>query len=69
MVAPSSSTAVLATIAFLGLPYLAAAGRNLAVRTLSGARAVLPIALVVIVVAPPALFCGALLLGRESTEN
>ncbi|HET7722085.1 MAG TPA: hypothetical protein VFK43_19090 [Acidimicrobiales bacterium] len=67
---PSTPTAMMAMIVFLGLPYLAAVGRNLAVRTLSGAKAVLPIALVVIVVAAPALFfCGALLLGRESTEN
>ena len=63
--APSGPTVALATAAFLGLPYLTAVGRNVAVRTLSGSRAVLPLALVVIVAAAPALFfCGALLLGR-----
>ena len=57
-------------IAFLGLPYLAAVSRNLAVRTLAGSKALLPLALVVILAAAPALFfCGALLLFRVTGDD
>jgi hypothetical protein len=58
-------TGMMAMLAFLGLPYLAAVGRNVAVRRLPRAKAVLPIAVTGIVVAALALlFAGALLLGR-----
>lgn len=61
----SGPTAMTAGLALLGLPYLAAVGRNLAVRTLSGSKAVLPAAIAVMLLAAPALFyAGALLLGR-----
>lgn len=63
--APSPPTVTTAMVALLGLPYLAAVGRNLAVRTLSASKAVLPVALTVIVIAAPALFLAfAVLLGR-----
>jgi hypothetical protein len=59
------SLLAMATLAFVGLPYLAAVGRNLAVRRVSGSKAVLPLSLAVIVAAAPAVFyAGALLLGR-----
>lgn len=62
--APSGPTAMLAMLAFLGIPYLGAVGRNVAVRRLPGSKAVLPLALAVIVAAAPALLFGcALLLG------
>ena len=55
----------MATLAFLGLPYLTAVGRNLAVKRLSGSEPVLPVALAVILVAAPALFfAGSLFFGR-----
>jgi hypothetical protein len=63
--APSPPTVTVAMLALLGLPYLAAVGRNVAVRTLSSSKAVLPVALAVIVAAAPALFFAfAVLLGR-----
>lgn len=64
-VAPSGPTGVMAMLAFVGLPYLAAVGRNVAARRVSSSKAVLPIALAVILAAAPVLFfvC-ALLLGR-----
>jgi hypothetical protein len=63
--APSAPTLVIATLALLGLPYLTAVARNLAVPRVSGPKAVLPLAVGVIVAAAPALLFGcALLLGR-----
>ena len=68
--APGPLTVGMATLAFLGLPYLAAVGRNLAVNRLSGLKALLPVALAVILVAAPALFyAGALLLGQTIGDD
>lgn len=69
-VAPSGPTAMMAMLVFLGLPYLAAVSRNVAVWRLSGSKALLPAALGVIVAAAPALFFGgALILGRLSGDD
>ena len=68
--APSGPTVVMATLVFLGLPYLAAVGRNLAVNRLSGLKALLPLALGVILVAAPALFfAGVLLIGQTIGDD
>lgn len=68
--APSAPTLVIATLALLGLPYLTAVARNLAVPRVSGPKAVLPLAVGVIVAAAPALLFGyALLLGRLIGED
>ena len=68
--APSAPTIVSATVALLGLPYLTAVARNLAVPRVSASKAVLPLAIGVIVAAAPALLFGcALLLGRLIGED
>jgi hypothetical protein len=68
--APGPVTVTAAFVALLGLPDFAAVGRNVAVGMHSGSKALLPVALAVIVAAAPALFFAfAVLLGRLFGED